>query len=154
MLKLNRRIAAIKPSATLAADARATEMKLAGIDVISLAAGEPDFDTPDHIKRAAVKALDAGQTKYTAVGGTAALKNAIKLKLKRDNDLDYEPSEIIASAGAKQAEANVINALFDEGDEVIIPTPAWVSFVAMVNLSGAEAKLVECPEDRGFTLDP
>ena len=89
MLKLNRRIAAIKPSATLAADARATEMKLAGIDVISLAAGEPDFDTPDHIKRAADKALAAGQTKYTAVGGTAALKNAIKLKLKRDNNLDY-----------------------------------------------------------------
>ena len=117
MLKLNRRIAAIKPSATLAADARATEMKLAGIDVISLAAGEPDFDTPEHIKHAASKALAAGQTKYTAVSGTAALKNAIKLKLKRDNQLDYEPNEIIASAGAKQAEANVINALFDEGDE-------------------------------------
>src|SRR6266851_10077 len=105
MLKLNRRIAAIKPSATLAADARATEMKLAGIDVISLAAGEPDFDTPENIKQAASKALAAGQTKYTAVSGTAALKNAIKLKLKRDNQLDYEPSEIIASAGAKQAEA-------------------------------------------------
>src|SRR5271154_1493706 len=154
MLKLNRRIAAIKPSATLAADARATEMKLAGIDVISLAAGEPDFDTPDHIKRAADRALAAGQTKYTPVGGTAALKNAIKLKLKRDNNLDYEPGEIIASAGCKQAEANVIAALFDEGDEVIIPTPAWVSFTAMVSLSGAEPKLVPCPEDHGFVLDP
>src|ERR1035437_6600135 len=116
MLKLNRRIAAIKPSATLAADARATEMRLAGIDVISLGAGE---------------------TKYTPGGGTAALKNAIKLKLKRDNNLDYEPGEIIASAGCKQAEANVIAALFDEGDEVIIPTPAWVSFAAMVSLAGA-----------------
>src|SRR5580658_3583166 len=154
MLKVNRRIAAIKPSATLAADARATEMKAAGIDVVSLAAGEPDFDTPEHVKQAAVKALAAGQTKYTAVGGTAALKNAIKLKLKRDNNLDYEPNEIIASAGCKQAEANVIAALFDEGDEVIIPTPAWVSFVAMVNLAGAEAKLLECPEETGFTLDP
>src|SRR6266446_2668569 len=154
MLKLNRRIAAIKPSATLAADARATEMKLAGIDVISLAAGEPDFDTPEHIKQAASKALAAGQTKYTAVSGTAALKNAIKLKLKRDNQLDYEPSEIIASAGAKQAEANVINALFDEGDEVIIPTPAWVSFAAMVSLSGAIPKFVPCPEATGFLLEP
>jgi aspartate aminotransferase len=154
MLKLNRRIAAIKPSATLAADARATEMKLAGIDVISLAAGEPDFDTPEHIKRAASKALAAGQTKYTAVSGTAALKNAIKLKLKRDNQLDYEPSEIIASAGAKQAEANVINALFDEGDEVIIPTPAWVSFAAMVSLAGAVPKFVPCPEATGFLLEP
>ena len=154
MLKLNRRIAAIKPSATLAADARATEMKLAGIDVISLAAGEPDFDTPEHIKQAASKALAAGQTKYTAVSGTAALKNAIKLKLKRDNQLDFEPNEIIASAGAKQAEANVINALFDEGDEVIIPTPAWVSFAAMVSLAGATPKFVPCPEAGGFVLEP
>ena len=154
MLKLNRRIAAIKPSATLAADARATEMKLAGIDVISLAAGEPDFDTPDRIKEAARKALAAGQTKYTPVGGTAALKNAIKLKLKRDNNLDYEPAEIIAAAGAKQAEANVIAALFDEGDEVLIPTPAWVSFAAMVSLSGAEPKFIRCPEATGFTLEP
>src|SRR6202047_2970420 len=154
MLKLNRRIAAIKPSATLAADARATEMKLAGIGVISLAAGEPDFDTPEHIKRAADKALAAGQTKYTAVGGTAALKNAIKLKLKRDNNLDYEPAEIIASAGCKQAEANMINALFDEGDEVIIPPPAGVSFAAMVSLAGAEPKFVRCSEESGFMLEP
>src|SRR6202795_285365 len=154
MIKLNRRVAAIKPSATLAAENRATEMKEKGIDVISLAAGEPDFDTPEHIKQAASKALAAGQTKYTAVSGTAALKNAIKLKLKRDNQLDYEPSEIIASAGAKQAEANVINALFDEGDEVIIPTPAWVSFAAMVSLSGATPKFVPCAEESGFMLEP
>src|SRR5260370_24465893 len=153
-LKLNCRIAAIKPSAPLAADARAAERKLAGIDIISLAAGEPDFDPPEHIKRAASKALAAGQTKYTAVSGTAALKNAIKLKLKRDNHLDYEPAEIIASAGCKQAEANMINALFDEGDEVIIPTPAWVSFAAMVSLSGAEPKFVPCPERGGFMLEP
>ena len=129
-------------------------MKDAGVDVISLAAGEPDFDTPERIKEAAVKALGAGQTKYTPVGGTAELKQAIKLKLKRDNDLDYEPGEIIASAGGKQAEANVIAALFDEGDEVIIPTPAWVSFAAMVALLGAEAKLVPCTEESGFMLEP
>jgi aspartate aminotransferase len=154
MLKLNRRIAAIKTSATLAADARATEMKLAGIDVVSLAAGEPDFDTPERIKDAARKALAGGLTKYTPVGGNAALKNAIKLKLKRENHLDYEPGEIIASAGAKQAEANVIAALFDEGDEVIIPTPAWVSFAAMVSLAGAEPKFVPCAESNGFLLEP
>jgi aspartate aminotransferase len=154
MLKLNRRIAALKTSATMAAEARAIELKAAGVDVISMAAGEPDFDTPERIKQAAVRALADGITHYTAVSGTAALKDAIRLKLKRDNGLDYEPAEIIASAGAKQAEANVLAALFDEGDEVIIPTPAWVSFVAMVNLSGAEAKLVPCAEENGFMLDP
>lgn len=154
MIKLNRRIAALKPSATMAAETRATELKAAGVDVISLAAGEPDFDTPERIKNAARRALDAGMTKYTPVAGTRDLKEAIKLKLKRENGLDYDISEIMASAGGKQAEANIIAALFDEGDEVIIPTPAWVSFVAMVNLSGAEAKLVECPEESGFTLDP
>ncbi|MGH7918237.1 MAG: aminotransferase class I/II-fold pyridoxal phosphate-dependent enzyme, partial [Candidatus Binataceae bacterium] len=127
MIKLNRRIASLKHSATLAADARATEMRAAGIDVIPLAAGEPDFDTPERIKEAARRALSESKTKYTPVSGTAELKKAIQLKLKRDNRLDYEIAEIIATAGAKQAEANVINALFDEGDEVIIPTPAWVS---------------------------
>jgi aspartate aminotransferase len=154
MIKLNRRIAAIKPSATMAAEARATELKAAGVDVISLAAGEPDFDTPERIKDAARRALTDGMTHYTPVSGTAALKEAIRVKLKRDNGLEYEPAEILAAAGGKQAEANVIAALFDEGDEVIIPTPAWVSFVAMVNLSGAEAQLVDCSEEKGFLLDP
>jgi len=138
MLKLNRRVAALRPSATLAADQRAKEMRAAGIDVISLDAGEPDFDTPERIKEAARKALAAGKTKYTAVAGIPELKEAIRAKLKRDSQLDYEPAEIIASAGCKQALANVIAAMFDEGDEVIIPTPAWVSFSAMVDLSGAK----------------
>ena len=154
MIKLNRRIAALKPSATMAMEQRATEMKDAGVDVISLAAGEPDFDTPERIKEAARRALAAGKTKYTPVTGLRELKQAIQLKLKRDNGLDYELTEIMASAGGKQAEANLIAALFDEGDEVIIPTPAWVSFVAMVALSGAEPKLVRCPEENGFVLDP
>src|SRR5215471_20585208 len=154
MIKLNRKIAALKPSATLAADARAKELRAAGIDVISLDAGEPDFDTPERIKEAARRALAEGRTKYTAVSGIPELKNAIRTKLKRDNQLDYDASEIIVSAGCKQAEANVINALFDEGDEVIIPTPAWVSFSAMVSLSGASPVLVRCPEEQGFLLDP
>jgi aspartate aminotransferase len=154
MVKLNRRIAALKPSATLAADNRAKELRAAGVDVISLDAGEPDFDTPERIKEAARNALAAGRTKYTAVSGIPELKDAIRAKLRRDNRLDFESAEILASAGCKQAEANVINALFDEGDEVIIPAPAWVSFSAMVQLSGATPKLVRCPEDNGFLLTP
>jgi aspartate aminotransferase len=154
MIKLNRRIAAIKHSATLAADARATEMRAAGIDVMPLAAGEPDFDTPERIKEAARGALAEGRTHYTPVSGITELKAAICHKLRRDNGLDYDAKEILASAGGKQAEANVINAIFDEGDEVIIPTPAWVSFSAMVSLSGARAIPVRCPEEQGFLLDP
>src|SRR5208282_1502116 len=154
MLKLNRRVAAIKSSATLAADARANELRAAGVDIIPLAAGEPDFDTPERIKAAARRALAEGKTKYTAVSGIAELKAAIRLKLKRDNGLDYEPAEIIATAGGKQAEANILATLFDEGDEIIIPTPAWVSFSAMVALSGAQPRLVPCPEANGFLLDP
>lgn len=154
MLKLNRRVAAIKSSATMAAEARATELRAAGVDVISLAAGEPDFDTPERIKDAARRALDAGKTKYTPVPGLRELREAVCFKLKRDNELDYEPTGVIASAGGKQAEANIIATLFDEGDEVIVPTPAWVSFAAMIQLSGAEAKLVPCPESDGFLLDP
>lgn len=154
MIRLNRKIATLKPSATLAADARAKEMRAAGIDVISLDAGEPDFDTPERIKDAARRALAEGRTKYTAVSGIPELKSAIRTKLKRDNQLDFELSEIIVSAGCKQAEANVINALFDDGDEVIIPTPAWVSFSAMVELAGAKVKYVPCPEGNGFLLDP
>jgi aspartate aminotransferase len=152
MIKLNRRIAALKPSATMAAQTRAIEMKAAGIDVVSLAAGEPDFDTPERIKEAARKALAAGKTKYTPVSGERELKEAIGLRLKRDNDLDYDVTEIMASAGGKQAAANIIAALFDEGDEVIIPAPAWVSFPAMVRLSGANPREIQCAESDGFIL--
>ncbi len=154
MLKLNRRVAAIKSSATLAADARATELRAAGVDVVPLAAGEPDFDTPERIKEAARRAMAKGLTKYTPVSGTRELKEAIRFKLNRDNGIDYDISEIMAAAGSKPAEYNVIGCLFDEGDEVIVPTPAWVSFVAMVQLSGAQPKLVACPESDGFLLDP
>jgi aspartate aminotransferase len=152
MVKLNRRVAALRPSATMAAEARATELKEAGVNVISLAAGEPDFDTPERIKEAARQAMAAGQTKYTPVGGISRLKEAICMKLKRDNGLDYEVSQVMASAGGKQGAFNVIATLFDEGDEVIIPTPAWVSFAEMVRLSGAEPKLVRAAEAHGFRL--
>ncbi len=138
----------------MAAEARATELKAAGVDVISLAAGEPDFDTPERIKQAARTAMAEGLTKYTPVGGLMKLRQAIAAKLKRDNGLDYEPAEIVVSAGGKQASANLIACLFDEGDEVIIPTPAWVSFVAMVELAGAAPVLVPCAEEHGFMLTP
>jgi aspartate aminotransferase len=154
MIKLNRRVAALRASATLAADQRAKEMRAAGIDVISLDAGEPDFDTPERIKNAARRALDAGKTKYTAVSGIPELKDAICAKLKRDNHLDYERGDILVAAGCKQALCNVICSLFDEGDEVVIPTPAWVSFSAMVDLSGAKPVHVRCREDNGFQLTP
>lgn len=154
MLKLNRKVAALKPSATLAADAHAKELRAAGIDVISLDAGEPDFDTPDRIKQAARRALAEGQTKYTPVAGIRPLKEAICRKLKGENGLEYSPAEVIASAGAKQAEYNVIAALLDEGDEVILPIPAWVSFVAMVQMAGASVRTVECRERDGFRLEP
>jgi aspartate aminotransferase len=152
MVKLNRKVAALRPSATMAAENRATELKEAGVDVISLAAGEPDFDTPERIKDAARQALASGQTKYTPASGTSKLKQAICLKLKRDNGLEYAPAEVMASAGAKQGAFNVIATLFDEGDEVIIPTPAWVSFAEMVRLSGAEPRLVPAPEKEAFLL--
>ncbi len=152
MVKLNRRVAALRPSATMAAEARATELKEAGVNVISLAAGEPDFDTPERIKEAARQAMAAGQTKYTPVGGISRLKQAICVKLKRDNGLDYEVSEVMAAAGGKQGAFNTIATLFDEGDEVIIPTPAWVSFAEMVRLAGAQPKLVPAAEKHGFRL--
>ncbi|HTY53672.1 MAG TPA: pyridoxal phosphate-dependent aminotransferase [Candidatus Binataceae bacterium] len=152
MLRLNRRVAALKPSATLAMEARAGELKQSGVDIISLAAGEPDFDTPERIKEAARKAMAAGATKYTPAAGIRELKQAICAKLKRDNGLDYKPTEVMAAAGGKQAIYNVVASLFDEGDEVIIPTPAWVSFAEIVRLSGAEVKLLPTRESDGFQL--
>jgi len=152
MLKLNRRVAALKPSATLAMEARAGELKASGVDIISLAAGEPDFDTPERIKEAARKAMAAGATKYTPAAGVRELKAAICAKLKRENELDYKPTEVMAAAGGKQAIHNVVASLFDEGDEVIIPTPAWVSFAEIVRLSGAEVKLLPTRESDGFQL--
>jgi aspartate aminotransferase len=136
----------------MAAEARATELKEAGVNVISLAAGEPDFDTPERIKEAARRAMASGQTKYTPAGGTSVLKQKICLKLRRDNELEYEPADVMASAGGKQGAFNVIFTLFDEGDEVIIPAPAWVSFAEIVRLSGAEPKLVHTSESQGFRL--
>ncbi|GAB4572716.1 MAG: pyridoxal phosphate-dependent aminotransferase [Rhodothalassiaceae bacterium] len=139
----------VKPSATLAITARAAEMRAAGQDVIGLGAGEPDFDTPDHVKEAAIAAIRRGETKYTAVGGTPELKAAIAGKFRRENGLDYGPDEIIASNGGKQVIINALMATLNPGDEVLIPAPYWVSYPDMVLIAGGTPVIL----DRGLGAD-
>jgi aspartate aminotransferase len=134
-------LARIKPSATIAVTNKARELKAAGRDVIGLGAGEPDFDTPDNIKQAAIAAINEGKTKYTAVDGIPELKAAISAKFKRDNGLDYDASQITVGTGGKQVLYNALVATLNEGDEVLIPTPYWVSYPDMVLLAGGDADL-------------
>jgi len=133
----------VKPSATIAVSMKAAELKRAGKDVIGLGAGEPDFDTPDHIKAAAIAAIKAGKTKYTAVDGTPELKQAIIGKLLRENHVSYQPNEILVSCGAKHSISNLLSAVLNPGDEVIIPAPYWVSYPDMTLLAGGESVIVE-----------
>jgi aspartate aminotransferase len=151
-IKLSARVQAVKPSATLAITARAKELKAAGKDVIGLGAGEPDFDTPDHIKQAAIRAINEGFTKYTAVDGTPELKRAVIAKFQRDNGLDYEPDQILVSCGGKQSFYNLAQAVLDPGDEVVIPAPYWVSYPDMVLLAGATPVLVDAGSDQRFKI--
>ena len=144
-IRLSRRVTTVRPSPTLAVTARAAELKRQGKDIVSLGAGEPDFDTPEPIKDAAKAALDRGFTKYTAVGGTQELKAAVAAKFARDNGLEYSPKEILVSVGGKQSFFNLCQALLNPGDEVIIPAPYWVSYPDMVLL--AEGKPVILPTD-------
>lgn len=153
-ISLSKRARQIKPSATLAVSAKAAELRAAGRDVIGLGTGEPDFDTPEHIKAAAVAALKAGDTKYTAVDGTPAVKQAIIDKLARDNQLSYAPENILVSTGAKQVLYNLCQALLDDGDEAIVPAPYWVSYPAMVKLAGAEPVIVSAPASQNFKITP
>jgi aspartate aminotransferase len=148
------RLSAIKPSPTMAVTGLALELKAAGRDVIGLAAGEPDFDTPDHVKRAAYAAIEAGQTKYTAVDGTPALKAAVAGKFRRENGLDYAPNQISVGAGGKQIIYNAMMATLDPGDEVIIPAPYWVSYPDIVLLAGGTPRFVTCAEQAGFRMSP
>ncbi len=148
------RLNLVKPSPTLAVTAKAAELKAAGKDVIGLGAGEPDFDTPDHIKAAAIEAINKGETKYTPVGGTAALKKAISDKFKRENGLDYAPNQIVAGVGAKQVIFNALLATLNAGDEVIIPAPYWVSYPDMVLFAEGTPVIVPCLEENGFKLTP
>ncbi|MDG4553187.1 MAG: pyridoxal phosphate-dependent aminotransferase [Candidatus Competibacter sp.] len=149
---LSERVQRIKPSPTLAVTAKANELKAAGKDVVGLGAGEPDFDTPDFIKDAAIKAIHAGFTKYTPVDGTASLKKAIIAKLQRDNDLSYEPKQILVSCGGKQSFYNLAQALLDSGDEVIIPAPYWVSYPDMVLLADGVPVIVEASIEQHFKI--
>lgn len=151
---LANRLSRIKPSPTIAVTQRAKDLKAAGRDIIVLGAGEPDFDTPDHIKLAAKQAIDAGDTKYTAVDGTPALKKAACAKFKRDNNLDYTPEQITVGTGAKQIIYNALMATVNAGDEVIIPAPYWVSYPDMVELAEGTPVVVPCTEENFFKLQP
>lgn len=154
MAQIADRLARIKPSPTIAVSTKARELKAAGRDVIGLGAGEPDFDTPDNIKEAAIAAIRAGDTKYTAVDGTPALKQAICDKFKRENGLDYSPDEITVGTGGKQVLYNAMMATINPGDEVVIPAPFWVSYPDMVLLAEGEPVAVPCSQNNGFKLRP
>ena len=153
-IQLSHRVQSIKPSPTLAVTARANAMRAAGKDIVGLGAGEPDFDTPEHIKQAAIKALNDGFTKYTAVDGTPGLKKAIVTKFKQENGFDYTPKQILVSSGGKQSFYNLAQALINPGDEVIIPAPYWVSYPDMVLLAGGVPVIVSAPQSQGFKLTP
>ena len=154
MFILSSRARGLKPSPTLAINAKAKSMQAQGIKVVSFGAGEPDFDTPENIKRAAIKAIQEGFTKYTAVGGIDELKDAIIQKLKRDNQLTYKRSEVLVSCGGKHSFYNLAQALFDQGDEVIIPAPYWVSYPPMVLLAGAAPVIIGTREEDNFKITP
>lgn len=154
MSEFARRLNLVKPSPTLAVTAKAAELKAAGKDVIGLGAGEPDFDTPDHVKNAAIEAIKNGQTKYTAVAGTPELKKAISTKFKRENNLDYAANQIVAGVGAKQIIFNALLATLNAGDEVIIPAPYWVSYPDMVLFAEGKPVTIPCLEKNGFKLQP
>ena len=144
----------IKPSPTIAVTSKAREMRAAGKDVIGLGAGEPDFDTPDNIKEAAIEAIRKGDTKYTAVDGTPALKKAIQAKFSRENHLSYELDQISVGTGGKQVLYNAFMATINKGDEVIIPAPYWVSYPDIVLLAGGKPKIIKCDEKNNFKLTP
>ncbi|MGD2074709.1 MAG: pyridoxal phosphate-dependent aminotransferase [Gammaproteobacteria bacterium] len=153
-ISLSQRVQRVKPSPTLAVTARAAELRAAGEDIIGLGAGEPDFDTPEHIKQAAIRAIKKGDTKYTAVDGTASLKAAIINKFQRENGLEYQPDQILVSCGGKQSFYNLVQALLNPGDEVIIPAPYWVSYPDMVKLADGEPVIIKAGLDQGFKISP
>ena len=153
-IRLASRVQRVKPSPTLAVTARVAELRAAGQDIIGLGAGEPDFGTPDHIRAAAIKAINDGFTRYTAVDGTPALKQAIIAKFKQDNGLDYALDQILVSCGGKQSFYNLCQALLNAGDEVIIPAPYWVSYPDMVRLAEGEPVIIRTDVDAGFKITP
>ncbi|GMQ97455.1 MAG: pyridoxal phosphate-dependent aminotransferase [Gammaproteobacteria bacterium] len=153
-IELSKRVQRVKPSPTLAVTARAAALRAEGKDVIGLGAGEPDFDTPEHIKQAAITAIKDGFTKYTPVGGTPAFKKAICSKFKRENKLDYQPGQVLVSCGGKQSFYNMAQALLNAGDEVIIPAPYWVSYPDMVLLADAAPVIIMAGHEQQFKITP
>ena len=151
---LSERVQRLQPSPTLAVTQKAAELRAAGRDIIGLGAGEPDFDTPEHIKEGAIRAMREGQTKYTAVDGTPGLKSAIREKFRRDNQLEYQDNEILVSSGAKQSLFNLCQAVINPGDEVIIPAPYWVSYPAMVDITGGKPVILEAGWDQEYRITP
>ena len=154
VIQIAKRLERIQPSATLAITAKAKELQAAGKDVISFGAGEPDFDTPQHIKAAAQKAMDEGQTKYTATGGSPALKQAIIAKLQRDNNLSYTAKEVMAANGGKHILYNIFMSILNPGDEVLLPTPCWVSYPDQIKLADAEPVEIFCNLSDNYLLTP
>ncbi len=153
-IKLADRVQRVKPSPTLAVTARAAELRAAGKDIIGLGAGEPDFDTPEHIKQAAIEAIQQGKTKYTAVDGTPELKKAVQAKFSKENGLDYELNQILVSAGAKHSIYNLMCALLNAGDEVVIPAPYWVSYPDMAKLADGVPVVIEAGQDQHYKITP
>lgn len=153
-MRLSEKTQVIGPSPTLAIDTKAKSLQARGVDVISFGIGEPDFDTPENIKEAAIKAIRDGFTKYTPVGGTDELKTAIIEKLKRDNGIEYEKNEIIVSCGAKHSLYNIAEALYDRGDEIILPSPYWVSYPDQIFLNGAIPVIIKTDETTSFRITP
>ncbi len=152
--KLSQALGRIQPSATMAMSGRVTELKAQGIDIIGLSAGEPDFDTPDFVKEAAIKAIQDGDTNYTTVDGTTAVKEAVAAKFLRDNDLTYAPSQISVNNGGKHTLFNALVATLDAGDEVIIPAPYWVSYPDIVNFAGGKPVIIEAGADQNYKITP
>jgi aspartate aminotransferase len=153
-VNISKRVQSIKPSPTLAIDAKAKALKEQGIDIINFGVGEPDFDTPQSIKNAAINAINSGFTKYCPVPGTLEIKNAIIEKLKRDNDLVYTPEQIIVSSGAKHSLYNLFQSIIDDGDEVIVPAPYWVSYPDMIALAGGKPVIIQTTDKTNFKATP
>jgi aspartate aminotransferase len=153
-MKVSTRAQDVPPSATIAVTARAQQLKAQGVDVVGFGAGAPDFDTPDYIKKAAIEALDAGKTKYTAAAGIIELRQAIADKLKAENGLDYSPDQVIVNIGGKHSVYQVMQAVLDPGDEVILPTPYWVTYPETIKLAGAGAKVVRTDRANSYKITP
>lgn len=151
-MELSRRAMSIKASTTMAISSKAAEMKAAGLPVVTFGAGEPDFNTPAHIRQAGIDAIESGQTRYTAAAGTPALRQAVCDKLKRDNGLDYEPAQIVISNGAKHSLMNTFMAILNEGDEVIIPAPFWLSYSEMVRIAGGVPVIIHTKKENQFMM--